>query len=142
MPQLAENEGCHLQKMRFYCQPVSLNRLNLWLWLSCILFLGIIFQLEKTDAISLVAIILGVIFLILAIYVGLSSYILLEPAAHQLSLRYPFSRQGLIISPQQFTLVSESPRTITIKSKGTSQYRFWLGTKKTQQLLKYWEELI
>lgn len=94
-----------------------------------------------TDAISPVAIVLAVLFLLLAIYVVLSSYLTLEPEQHQLSLHYPFSRQGLVITPQQFTISSTKPQIIIIKSKGTSQYRFWLGKKQTQRVLKYWEAL-
>ncbi len=94
-----------------------------------------------TDAVSPVAIVLAIIFILLAVYVILSSYVRIESTEHQLSLHYPFSRQGLVIKPAQFTITSTNPQIITIKSKGTSQYRFWLGKKQTQQVLKYWEAL-
>lgn len=129
------------QSKRVYCQPLNLNRLNLWLWLSCLLFLGIILQLEMTDAVSWPGLVLAALFLLLAGYVFFGSFVLLEPDRKQLSLHYPFSRQGLVIQAPQYQVTATGKRVLVITSKSQTSYRFWLTAKRRQQVLKFWEEL-
>ncbi|KRM79245.1 hypothetical protein FC84_GL001418 [Lapidilactobacillus dextrinicus DSM 20335] len=124
---------------KIYCQPLTLNRLNLWLWVTCLLLLGIIVQLEQTSVIYWLSLGFGLIFIVLAIHLFFNSFITVKSG--QLELHFPFSRQALILTKQQIDKLSATKHTVEIHlSHHKFSYRF-LMTKKTQvTLMKLWKE--
>lgn len=124
---------------KIYCQPLTLNRLNLWLWVTCLLLLGIILQLEQTNAIYWLSISLGIIFIVLTIHLYFNSFMTIKKG--QLALHFPFTRQALILTKQQIDQLTTTKHTVEIHlSHHKFSYRF-LTTKKTQAtLMKLWKE--
>ncbi|GEL12518.1 hypothetical protein FC15_GL001266 [Lapidilactobacillus concavus DSM 17758] len=127
------------KKNKIYCQPLTLNRLNLWLWVTCLLFLAIILQLEKTDSVSWIGVGLAVLFVVLTGYLFLSSFIRIDPRTKIIDAHYPFSRQPLVLMPAQIVSIKQSPHSLQIELQHQISYRFWMTHKKRQQLIDIWE---
>ncbi|WP_125605941.1 EbsA family protein [Lapidilactobacillus bayanensis] len=124
---------------KFYCQPLTLNRLNLWLWVTCLLLLGIILQLEQTDTINWLSLVLAGAFVVLAVHLVLSSFITVS--AGKMQLHFPFSRQALVLSKQQVAQLTTTPHTIEIElSHHKFSYRYLMTAKRQTALLKLWKE--
>ncbi|MFC6314977.1 EbsA family protein [Lapidilactobacillus achengensis] len=121
---------------KIYCQTLTLNRLNLWLWTTAILLLGVIFQLEMTGAVSWIAVGLGLIFLGLATYLGLSSYVQLDQTTGQLQLHFPFRRQAFTLPLAEVQRYDFSKRTITVATTKAKEYRLWLSAKHVREFQK------
>lgn len=126
------------KKQKIYCQPLTLGRLNLWLWVTSMLLLGIILQLEKTGAVNWLSIVLGVSFILIASYLVLSSYLTAEKG--QIALYFPFSRQPLLLDDAQVLDLVATKHTVNIElTHRKFSYRFLMSAKQQAALLKLWK---
>ncbi|MFD1466239.1 EbsA family protein [Lapidilactobacillus mulanensis] len=127
------------KKNKLYCQPLTLSRMNLWLWVTCLLLLAIIIQLEMTDKVSWLAITLAVVFVVATIYLGLSSFISVDPVTKAINSHYPFSRQALILARPQVVAIEAHKYSVQIQLEHDMNYRFLMTKKKRQELIRLWE---
>lgn len=124
---------------KFYCQPLTLNRLNLWLWVTCLLLLGIILQLEQTNAVNWLSLVLALVFIIFAAHLYFSSFITVN--AGQLELHFPFSRQALVLNKQQVDQLTPTKHTLEIELVHHKfSYRYLMTAKQQAALIKLWKE--
>ncbi|WP_261805613.1 EbsA family protein [Lapidilactobacillus luobeiensis] len=119
---------------KFHCQPLTLNRLNLWLWTTALLLLGLVFQLEMSGSVSWVAVLFFIIYLALTIYLLMSSYFRIDLVARRLDLHFPFSRQAFELPLSAFTTFDFSKRTVKAQTAKGQVYHLLLSHKTVLQL--------
>lgn len=129
-----------MKKKRYYCQPLSLARLNVWLWTTCLLFLSIIIQLEIFERVSTVAIILAVGYVVLVVYLLRSSFLIVTDQL-DFDLHFPFSRQALSLSRQQLQDIQFTKHTVTITVNVQQTYRFFTSTRQLSALRQVVERI-
>lgn len=129
-----------MKKKRYYCQPLSLARLNVWLWTTCLLFLAIIIQLEIFERVSVVAIILAVGYVVLVVYLLRSSFLIVTDQL-DFDLHFPFSRQALSLSRQQLQDIQFTKHTVTITVNVQQTYRFFTSTRQLSALRQVVERI-
>lgn len=129
-----------MKKKRYYCQPLSLARLNVWLWTTCLLFLAIIIQLEIFERVSIVAIILAVGYVVLVVYLLRSSFLIVTDQL-DFDLHFPFSRQALSLSRQQLQDIQFTKHTVTITVNVQQTYRFFTSTRQLSALRQVVERI-
>lgn len=129
-----------MKKKKYYCQPLSLARLNVWLWTTCLLFLAIIIQLEIFERVSIVAIILAVGYVVLVVYLLRSSFLIVTDQL-DFDLHFPFSRQALSLSWQQLQDIQFTKHTVTITVNVQQTYRFFTSTRQLSALRQVVERI-
>lgn len=129
-----------MKKKKYYCQPLTLARLNLWLWTTCLLFLAIIIQLEIFDRVSVMAIVLAAGYIVLVAYLLRSSFLTLTDQL-DLDLHFPFSRQALSLSRKQLRDIQFTKHTVTITVNVQQTYRFFTSARQLSALRQVVERI-